>query len=135
MNDFANIVVIEIDPGFEIGMGEAERVADLVQQQAVESYRKAIQTAFAEVETGLVNARKLGEQLGAQAHPRERGLQIVRHRREHAAALVGARPVAEPALGDHEHARRGGTQGSQGKPTDTREAQGQLQSHGELVQN
>ena len=32
------------------------------------------------------------------------------------------------------HARRGGTQGSQGKPTDTREAQSQLQSHAELVQ-
>ncbi|MGE5453048.1 MAG: type VI secretion system Vgr family protein [Acidobacteriota bacterium] len=31
------------------------------------------------------------------------------------------------------HARRGGTQGSQGKPADTREAQSQLQAHSELV--
>lgn len=31
------------------------------------------------------------------------------------------------------HARRGGTQGTQGKPADTREAHSQLQSHAELI--
>lgn len=47
------------------------QAAEALQQQALENYRKSIQTAFAEVETGLVNARKLHDQLGAQARQTE----------------------------------------------------------------
>ena len=57
-----------------------------------------------------------------------RGLGLELHTQAHGAVRAAS------GLHISGHARRGGTQGSQGKPTDTREAQGQLQSHGELVQ-
>ncbi len=57
-----------------------------------------------------------------------RGLGLELHTQAHGAVRAAA------GLHLSAHARRGGTQGAQGKPTDTREAQSQLQSHAELVQ-
>ncbi|MFN4266967.1 MAG: DUF2345 domain-containing protein [Aquabacterium sp.] len=57
-----------------------------------------------------------------------RGLGLELHTQAHGAVRAAS------GLHISSHARRGGTQGSQGKPTDTREAQSQLQSHAELVQ-
>ncbi|MDE1998679.1 MAG: type VI secretion system tip protein VgrG [Burkholderiales bacterium] len=57
-----------------------------------------------------------------------RGLGLELHTQAHGAVRAAS------GLHLSAHARRGGTQGNQGKPTDTREAQSQLQSHAELVQ-